>query len=320
MRKVVIVGPPPVQVLDVTGPLEVFSNAPDYEIRLANPGRERTLQTNRGVVLADATPIANVHGPIDTLVIAGGPSAERGSYDPNFIAWIAKVARQSRRVASICTGAFLLAEAGLLNGKQAVTHWNFCDRLAKEYPKVVVRPEPIYLRDGSIYTSAGITAGIDLSLALVEEDHGHETALKIARFLVMFLVRPGGQAQYSHMLSHQAIISQPLRELQVWMFQHLREGLTVESLAERIGMSARHFTRVCLRETGMNPGQFVDRMRVEAAQQLIDSSSRGLKEVADTCGFKSADAMRRTFLRVLGVTAAEYASRFKSTLARGAVS
>jgi transcriptional regulator GlxA family with amidase domain len=176
------------------------------------------------------------------------------------------------------------------------------------------------LRDGSIYTSAGITAGIDLSLALVEEDHGHATALKIARFLVMFLVRPGGQAQYSHMLSHQAITSLPLRELQVWMLQHLREDLTVESLAERIGMSARHFTRVCLRETGMNPGQFVDRMRVEAAQQIIDSSARGLKEVADSCGFKSADAMRRTFLRVLGVTATEYARRFKSTLGRGAVS
>ena len=320
MRKVVIVGPPPVQVLDVTGPLEVFSNAPDYEIQLANPGPGRTLQTNRGVVLADATPIADLHGPIDTLVIAGGPGAESGTYDPNFIAWIAKVARQSRRVASICTGAFVLAEAGLLNGKRVATHWNSCERLAREYPKVVVRPEPIYLRDGSIYTSAGITAGIDLSLALVEEDHGHETALKIARFLVMFLVRPGGQAQYSHMLSHQAATSQPLRELQVWMLQHLREDLTVESLAERIGMSARHFTRVCLRETGMNPGRFVDRLRVEAAQQSIDSSSCGLKEVADTCGFKSAEAMRRTFLRVLGVTAAEYASRFKSTLARGPVS
>jgi transcriptional regulator GlxA family with amidase domain len=315
MRKVVIVGPPPIQVLDVAGPLEVFSNAPDYEIQLANPGLERSLQTHRGLVLAQATPIADLHGPIDTLVIAGGPGAESGSYDPSFVAWIAQAARQSRRVASICTGAFLLAEAGLLDGKQAVTHWSFCDRLAREYPKVVVRPESIYLRDGSIYTSAGITAGIDLSLALVEEDHGHETALRIARFLVMFLVRPGGQAQYSHMLSHQAVTSQPLRELHVWMLQHLREDLTVESLADRMGMSARHFTRVCLRETGMNPGQFVDRMRVEAAQQIIDSSSHGLKEVADDCGFQSADAMRRTFVRVLGVTAAEYARRFKRVTA-----
>jgi transcriptional regulator GlxA family with amidase domain len=320
MRKIVITGPPPVQVLDVTGPLEVFSNAPDYEIEIANPGRERTLQTNRGVVLADATPITEVHGPIDTLVIVGGPGAESGSYDADFIAWIAKAARQSRRVASICTGAFLLAEAGLLEGRQAVTHWSFCERLAREYAEVVVRPEPIYLRDGSIYTSAGITAGIDLSLALVEEDHGHEAALRIARFLVMFLVRPGGQAQYSHMLSHQAIALQPLRELQVWMLEHIHEEITVESLAERMSMSARHFTRVCLREMGMNPGQFVDRMRVEAAQQMIDSSACGLKEIAGACGFKSADAMRRSFVRILGVTAGEYASRFKSTLARSSVS
>src|SRR5260370_5022247 len=196
MRKVVIVGPPPVQVLDVTGPLEVFSNAPDYEIQLANPGVGRTLRTNRGLVLADATPIADLHGPIDTLVIAGGPGAESSTYDPSFIAWIAKAAGQSRRIASICTGAFLLPAAGLLNGKQAVTHWSFCDRLAREYPKVVVRPEPIYLRDGSIYTSAGITAGIDLSLALVEEDHRHPTPLKIPPFLLMFLVPPGPPTPY----------------------------------------------------------------------------------------------------------------------------
>src|ERR1700675_515467 len=155
MRKVVIIGPPPVQILDVTGPLEVFSNAPGYEIQLANPGLERTLQTNRGVVLAEATPIAEVQRPIDTLVVAGGPGAESGSYDPNFIAWIAKAGSQARRVASICTGAFLVAEAGLLNGKQAVTHWTFCDRLAREYPKVVLRPEPIFLPDAFSYNTAG---------------------------------------------------------------------------------------------------------------------------------------------------------------------
>jgi transcriptional regulator GlxA family with amidase domain len=207
--------------------------------------------------------------------------------------------------------AFMLAEAGLLDGKDVVTHWMFCDRLAREYPKLRVKRDPIYLRDGCIYTSAGITAGIDLSLALVEEDHGREVSLQIARFLVMFLVRPGGQAQYSHMLSHQATASEPLRELQVWMLEHLRDHMTVESLAERVGVSARHFTRVCLRETGMNPGQFLDRMRVEAAQQIIDSSKKGLKEVAELCGFNSAESMRRAFSRVLSVTAAEYASRFR---------
>jgi transcriptional regulator GlxA family with amidase domain len=247
---------------------------------------------------------------MDTLVIVGGPGAESGSYDADFVQWIGEAAGRSRRVASICTGAFLLAAAGLLDGRNAVTHWAFCDRLAREFPSVRVNPDPIFLRDGAVYTSAGITAGIDLCLALVEEDHGHAIALDVARQLVMFLVRPGGQAQFSHSLSHQAVESQPLRELQVWVLEHLRDHLTVESLAERIGMSARHFTRVCLRDTGMNPGQFVDRTRVEAAQRMINSSAMGLKEIADACGFLSADAMRRTFLRVIGITAGEYASRF----------
>jgi transcriptional regulator GlxA family with amidase domain len=314
MRKVVIVGPPPVQILDVSGPLEVFSNAPGYVVQLGNPGTEPNLQTNRGISLAGAVPIAEINGPIDTLVIAGGPGSETGIYDKNFVAWIAEASTRSRRVASICTGAFLLGAAGLINGKKVVTHWRFCDELARRFPLASVQQDPIYLKDGAVYTSAGITSGIDLSLALVEEDLGHEVALNVARFLVMFLVRPGGQAQYSHMLSRQAVITKPLRELQVWMLENLCEDLTVEKLAERIGMSSRQFTRVCLRETKMNPGQFVDRMRVEAAQQMIDSSSMGLKEIANRSGFSSADAMRRTFLRVLGVTAGEYADRFKSTI------
>jgi transcriptional regulator GlxA family with amidase domain len=298
-------------VLDVTGPLDVFSSVPEYSVQIGNPGRERTLKTNRGYALTEARPIAEISGPIDTLVIAGGPGAESGSYDAQFVAWIRDAAERSRRVASICTGTFLLGAAGLIDDKEVVTHWRFCDQLAREFPKAKVKQEPIFLRDGNIYTSAGITAGIDLSLALVEEDHGHETALNIARFLVMFLVRPGGQSQFSHMLSHQAVTSKPLRELQVWMLENLRDNLTVERLAVRIGMSPRHFTRVCLRETKMNPGQFVDRMRVEAAQQMIDSSNMGLKEIANACGFQTADAMRRTFLRVLGITAGEYMRRFK---------
>ncbi|WP_353069468.1 DJ-1/PfpI family protein [Tunturibacter empetritectus] len=321
MRKIVITGPPPVQILDIAGPLEVFANAvfanavpanaPGYEITLATPDATTVLQTNRGFALTNAVPLAEVTGPIDTLLVTGGPGAESGTYDPVYVAWIAQAATRSRRVASICTGAFLLAAAGLLDNRQAVTHWDFCDRLAREFPAVQVKPDPIYLRDGSIYTSAGITAGMDLALALVEEDHGHAAALAIARKLVMFLVRPGGQAQYSHMLSHQAVTSQPLRELQVWMLEHLREPLTVDRLAERIGVSPRHFTRICLRETSVNPGQFVDRMRVEAAQQMIDSSNMGLKEIAAATGFSTADAMRRTFSRILGITPAEYIHRFK---------
>jgi transcriptional regulator GlxA family with amidase domain len=311
MRKVVIVGPPPVQVLDVASPLEVFSGVEGYDVVIGNPGAERTLQTHRNLALTNAAPTAEISGPVDTLMVAGGPGAECGAYDASFVDWIAGMASQSRRVASICTGAFLLGAAGLIDGKEVVTHWRFCDQLAREFPKAIVRHEPIFLKDGTLYTSAGITAGIDLTLALLEEDHGHQAALNIARFLVMFLVRPGGQAQFSHMLSRQAATSKPLRELQVWMLEHLREDLTVERLAERLGMSARNFTRVCLRETGMNPGQFVDRMRVEAAQQMIDSSDMGLKEIADRCGLQRADSMRRTFLRVLGISPSEYMDRFK---------
>ena len=212
MRRVVIVGPPPVQVLDVTGPLEVFSNAPGYVVQLGNPGSETSLQTNRRISLAGATPIDEIKGPIDTLMITGGPGAETGIYDERFVAWITEASARSRRVASICTGTFLLGAAGLIDGKKVVTHWKFCDDLARRFPAASVQPDPIYLKDGAIYTSAGITAGIDLSLALVEEDLGHEVALNVARFLIMFLVRPGGQAQYSHMLSHQAVTFRPLRE------------------------------------------------------------------------------------------------------------
>jgi transcriptional regulator GlxA family with amidase domain len=311
MRRVVITGPPPVQILDVTGPLEVFSNIPDYHVTLVASEADGTLMTGRGIGLAGAVPRESISGHIDTLVIAGGPGAESGEYDESYLRWIAETAKRSRRVASICTGAFVLAAAHLLDGKQAVTHWNFCDRLANEFPGVKVQPDPIYLRDGSTYTSAGITAGIDLCLALLEEDHGHEAALSVARQLVMFLVRPGGQAQYSHMLSRQAASSEPLRELQVYMLENLQADLSVETLAERMHMSPRHFSRVCLREMKLNPGQFVERLRVEAAQQMIDSTSNGLKEIAEACGFGSADSMRRVFVRVLGVTAGDYTKRFK---------
>jgi transcriptional regulator GlxA family with amidase domain len=311
MRNVVISGPPPVQILDVVGPLEVFSNVGNYRVSVVAADGSGELETNRGVKIGGAVSREDVSGAIDTLIIAGGPGAESGQYATGYLDWIADAASRSRRVASICTGAFMLAAAGLLEGKRAVTHWRFCDRLAKEFPGVNVESDPIFLRDGKTYTSAGITAGIDLALALVEEDHGHETALAVARQLVMFLVRPGGQAQYSHMLSRQATTFEPLRELQVYMLENLRGDLSVDALAEKMGMSPRHFSRVCLRETKMNPGRLVDQVRVEAAQQMIDSSSKGLKEIADACGFGSADSMRRSFQRVLGITASEYVARFK---------
>lgn len=311
MRKIVITGAPPVQVLDVAGPLEVFSNVTGYDVAVVTTDGSTELETNRGIKLGGAVPHESISGSIDTLVVAGGLGAESGHYDDAYLGWISDAARRSRRVASICTGAFVLAAANLLDGKRVVTHWKFCDRLAREHPRLKVLPNPIFLRDGQIYTSAGITSGIDLSLALVEEDHGHEAALAVARQMVMFLVRPGGQAQYSHMLSRQSTTFEPLRELQVYTLENLQGDLSVEALANRIGMSPRHFSRVCLREMKMTPGEFVNRLRVEAAQQMIDISSKGLKEIAHACGFGSADSMRRMFQKFLGITAAEYVERFK---------
>jgi transcriptional regulator GlxA family with amidase domain len=201
-RKLVIVGPEPVHVLDVTGPIEVFSNAEGYDFAIATPGHRRTLQPNRRFALSDAVPIKEITVPIDTLIVAGAPGAETGIYDPLLVTWIEDAASRSRRVASICTGAFLLGAAGLIDGKKVVTHWRFCDSLAKEFPRAVVCPEPIFLKDGNIYTSAEIVAGIDVALAMVEEDHGHQVALNIARFVVMFLVRPGGAGSVqSHAVS-----------------------------------------------------------------------------------------------------------------------
>lgn len=314
MRRVVIVGPPPVQILDVTGPLEVFSNAPDYQVTLATPGRAGKLATSRGLFLGEATPLRDWRGAIDTLVVAGGPGAEGETQNAELVKWLADRAPACRRVAAICTGAFVLAQAGLLAGKRAVTHWDFCARLAREYPSVEVCPDPIFLKDGAVYTSAGITAGIDLSLALVEEDHGHDVALRIARYLVMFLVRPGGQSQFSQMLSVQSRASRPIRELQVWIQESLRSHLTVEVLAEKMRMSERHFARVCRSELAMSPAQLVDHIRVATAQQRIDTSDLGLKEIAAECGFSSTEMMRRSFLRVLGTSAADYSRRFRRRL------
>jgi transcriptional regulator GlxA family with amidase domain len=311
MRRIVLTGAPPVRMLDITGPLEVFASFSDYKIDIVTPENSSVLHTSQGFPIAGATALRDVTGTIDTLLVVGGPGSENGSYDTRFVEWIAETSKQVRRLGSICTGAFLLAAAGLLDGRQAVTHWAFCDRLAKEFPSVKVQPDPIFLRDGNTYTSAGITAGIDLALAMVEEDHGHKAALLIARMLVMFLVRPGGQSQFSNTLLRQSGASQPLRELQVWILDHLREHLTVERLADQIGMSTRHFARICQQQLGMGPGELVDRLRLEAARELIESSNLGLKEVADACGFQSADAMRRVFLRLLGITAGDYSSRFK---------
>jgi transcriptional regulator GlxA family with amidase domain len=298
-----------VQILDITGPLEVFAQSGDYLIELVSSSRAGRLQSSCGLAISDAKYYGKIHGRVDTLLVAGGVGAESARCNPYFLCWLRQMGKQADRVGSICTGAFLLAEAGLLDGKRVVTHWEWCDKLAQRYPKIFIERNPVYVKDGRVYTSAGITAGIDLALALVEEDHGRARALKIARTLVMFLVRPGGQAQFSTVLSSQTA-SRTFKELQVWLLEHLADSLTVAILSERAGMSPRHFARVFVKETGMTPARFVDRLRVEAAQRMLEQSSRAIKEIAAACGFGSSDSMRRSFLRALGVTAADYFKRF----------
>jgi transcriptional regulator GlxA family with amidase domain len=213
----------------------------------------------------------------------------------------------------VCVGAFLLAEAGLLDGRRATTHWAFAERMAKEFPAVKVDPEPIWVKDGNLYSAAGATSGIDLCLALVEEDHGRKVALEVARMLVVFLCRPGNQAQFSVSLREQTTESRPLRDLQVWMLDHLADDLSVPALAARAAMSDRNFQRVFTREMGKSPAHYVEEIRIEAVRRKLERSTQSMEEIAAACGFNSADVMGRSFQRQLKVTPAEYRTRFKTT-------
>ncbi len=278
---------PDAQILDITGPLEVFGRAarllteehawrvPAYTVEIVAT-RAGAFATSSGIRLIADRSIAQVRGPIDTILVAGGRGTTAALRDRVLIRWLRDSVSRARRLCSVCTGAFLLAEAGLLDGLSATTHWRQCDRLAAQYPAVSVEPDPIFVRAGKISTSAGVTAGIDLALALLEEDHGREVALAVARELVMFLRRPGGQSQFSVQLSAQVADREPLRELQRWIADHLDGDLSVEELARRAAMSPRNFARVFNREVGMTPGEFVENLRIEAARRRLEESAGGV--------------------------------------------
>jgi transcriptional regulator GlxA family with amidase domain len=318
-----MVGFPDVQVLDVTGPLEVFAMAtqqlahtgaadPGYRSCLA-ASRPGPLRCSSGLALVADTACERVRGPIDTLLVAGGEGVRAAFADAALVAWIARAAARSRRVAGVCTGAFLLARAGLLDGRRATTHWGSTEDLARLFPAVRVESDPIYVRDGHVYTSAGVTAGMDLALALVEEDCGREVALAVARRLVLFLKRPGGQSQFSSQLAGQLSDRAPLRDLQAWIAEHPAADLSVEALARRVAMSPRHFARVFARELSVTPARYVERVRVEVARRRLEESGLGIDGVAAECGFGSAETMRRAFLRNLSVNPVEYRSRFRAS-------
>jgi transcriptional regulator GlxA family with amidase domain len=304
-----------VQSLDVTGPLEVFAGAgaaaghPDvYRIMTAGLGG-RPVRTSSGLRLLPEADLDHV-GSAHTLVVPGG--AGTAAPDPAVVRRISELAAQVKRVVSVCTGAFLLAEAGLLAGRRAVTHWAYCDSLARRFPDTEVDPEPIYVRDGRIATSAGVTAGIDLALALVDEDLGRDVALVVARHLVMFLRRPGGQAQFSTQLAAQLAQRRPLREVQQWIAEHPADDLSVDALARRSAMSPRHFARAFAAEVGVTPGRYVDRVRLETARRRLEDTGDGIEQIARSCGYGTPEAMRRAFVRTLATPPIEYRRRFRT--------
>jgi transcriptional regulator GlxA family with amidase domain len=321
-RRVVVVVFPDFQILDALGPIEVFnvatrllaagdSGRSGYRVEVVAP-KAGPAPCSNGLSLQVEHDIHSLRGNIDTLVIAGGLGTRTFVSDRKFIAAIRRLAARSRRVTSVCTGALLLAEAGLLDGKRATTHWSFAAELQKRYPKIGVEADPIYLKQGNVYTSAGVTSGMDLALALVEEDHSRELALTAARWLVLFLKRPGGQSQFSTQLASQTASHEPIRDLQWWILEHLDDDLSVEALASRVAMSPRNFARVFTREVGLTPARYVERARVEAARRSLEDSASSIEEIADTCGFGTAETMRRAFLRNVRVPPADYRDRFRT--------
>lgn len=300
------------QTLDLTGPLEVFTGASrylgssHYEVVTASVSggpimSHSGLRITPDINLADA-PKAH------TVVVPGGYGTQ--DPQPELVAWLRANAPKATRIVSVCSGAFLLAQAGLLDGRRATTHWSACADLAAAFPDVDVDPEPIFVRDGKVSTSAGVTSGIDLALALVEEDMGREAALAIARHLVMFLRRPGNQTQFSAQLTAQTAERRPLRDVQQWISEHPGAELSVDALAERANLSPRQFARVFAVETGMTPGRYVDRVRLEAARRQLEDSDAAITKIAKTCGYGTPESMRRAFVRTLGVSPAEYRRRF----------
>lgn len=325
-RRVVFVIYPNFQMLDLTGPMEVFSQAnmlaaggaPRYalEVVATAPG---PVAGSSGLPVVPHRTLAEAAAdpePIDTLVVAGGDGTRQAVFDRELRDWLRARAPGVRRVTSVCSGAFVLAVAGLLDGRRATTHWGSCHELRRAFPGVRVEDDPIFIQDGPVWTSAGVTAGIDLALALTEDDHGPAVAREIAKQLVVFVQRPGGQAQFSTQLAAQRPHRDPLREVLAHIADHLDDDLSLGTLAAKAALSERHFSRVFRSETGMTVASYVEAARIEAAQRLLESTSDGLDRIARACGFGTVETMHRTFNRTVRVTPGEYRRHFGRTLVR----
>jgi transcriptional regulator GlxA family with amidase domain len=303
------------QILDVTGPLEVFSSASrhvegvQYETQVVT-ARGGPVRASCGLEFA-STPITSVACPVDTLMVAGGSGVDAAVLDQDLLQHVRRLALDARRVTSVCTGAFVLAAAGLLEGRRATTHWAACDGLAVTYPNVTVDADAIYVQDGNVWTSAGITAGIDLALALVAADHGGQAATRIARQLVVYLQRSGGQAQFSVILAGQSADSRPVRDLLSWVRDHLTEDLSVPALARHVNLSERQFTRVFKAQVGITAADHVETVRVESACRLLETTNSSIEHVARACGFGTPETMNRTFRRRLNTTPGAHRHHFQ---------
>ncbi|MFE0120207.1 GlxA family transcriptional regulator [[Kitasatospora] papulosa] len=312
-RSVLVVLFEGVQSLDVSGPAEVFAGASrfpgvSYELRTASLDGA-PVRCSSGLTLVPDGTLADTPAP-DLPLVPGGAGTR--TPDPELVDWLRAHGPGARQLVSVCTGALLLAAAGQLDGHRVTTHWSVCETLARTYPAVRVDPDPIFVRDGRLATSAGVTAGIDLALALVEEEHGRDVALTVARHLVVFLRRPGNQAQFSAQLSAQTAVREPLRGVQHWITEHPDADLSVEALAARAGLSPRHFARAFRAETGLTPGRYVERVRLEQARRLLEDTADGVVGISRASGYGTPEAMRRAFVKALGTAPAEYRRRFRS--------
>ena len=318
-RLVVVVAMPDALALDITGPSDVFFNAkrllesesgsrlPEtYQLVIVSPTDELSITTSSGLGIVCQASVFQITEKIDTLLIGGFSFDGQWNKYPRLVTWLQENFTKIRRICSVCVGAFALAEAGLLKNRAATTHWLYCQQLSSAYENIRVDPNPIFVKDGQVYTSAGASAGIDLALALVEEDFGRAISLRIAQLFVLYLRRPGFQAQFSDLLSQQLSAKKPIGTLQQWMTTHLGENLDVHSLARRVAMSPRNFARVFLAETGTTPAKYVERLRIETAKKLLEESSESLDQIAQYAGFGSTDTMRVAFTRTLNTTPYEY--------------
>ncbi len=322
-RLIVVLAFENVQLLDVAGPVQTFASANEigreaggaaYRIVVVSR-RGGAVRTSSGLPLLTERVATTRRTRIDTLILPGGPGVHDAAMDKATVAWVVRQASAARRVASVRTGAFLLAKTGILAGQHATTHWKSCTRLQQSYPDIVVDPDPIYVRNGRIWTSAGVTAGIDLSLALVEEDLGRKVAMRVARHLVVFLNRPGGQSQFSAPLEAQATAADgnapnAFAPLHDWIADNIAGDLRVERLADQTGMSPRSFARIYAAKMGLTPARMVEKIRVEAVRRNLEETDMPIKRIAAACGFGQEERLRRAFARQVGTTPAQYRQRF----------